>query len=199
MAHYYMMNKPTGCITACRDEQHKTVIEYLPAELQKILKPVGRLDKDTEGLLLFTDDGKWNQKLMSPKYHVPKTYFFWALGEFDEKKKEQLEHGVLLRGSQIPTAPACISVKSVDELSQIIHLISPDLRKGVMKNPANHKVFSGFLTITEGKKHQVKRMLKAVGCYVVYLKRIAIGDLQLDASLSPGEVRPLTEDELGMF
>ena len=193
--HYIMMNKPRGCITACKDEKHKTVMEYLPSEFRSILRPVGRLDKDTEGLLLFTNDGHFNQKLMHPEHHIPKTYFFWALGTLDEHKKEQLTQGVLLRGCSEPTAPALLNIKETAEISDIRSLINPDQQPGILKNPTNTSVVSGLLTITEGKKHQVKRMLKAVGCYVVYLKRISVGNLFLDASLCPGTYRALTADE----
>ena len=83
---YYMFHKPRGCITAVTDPTHKTVMEYFADEKVEGLHPVGRLDKDTEGLLLITNDGKWNQEIMHPENHVPKTYFFWALGELDEEK-----------------------------------------------------------------------------------------------------------------
>jgi len=192
---YIMMNKPRGCITACKDEDHKTVMEYLPPEFRDTLRPVGRLDKDTEGLLLFTDDGIFNQKLMHPEHHMPKTYLFWALGTLDEHKKEQLAQGVLLRGCSEPTAPAFLDMKETAEISDIRSLINLEQQPGILKNPANTSVVSGLLTITEGKKHQVKRMLKAVGCYVVYLKRISIGGLTLDPTLPPGSWRDLTEVE----
>ena len=193
--HYIMMNKPRGCITACKDKKHKTVMEYLPSEFRNILRPIGRLDKDTEGLLLFTNDGHFNQKLMHPQNHMPKTYFFWALGSLDEHKKEQLTQGVLLRGCSEPTAPALLDIKETAEISDIRSLINLDHQPGILKNPANTSVVSGLLTITEGKKHQVKRMLKAVGCYVVYLKRISIGELSLDSNLDAGSWRKLTEKE----
>ena len=95
---YYMFHKPRGCITAVTDPTHKTVMEYFADEKVEGLHPVGRLDKDTEGLLLITNDGKWNQEIMHPENHVPKTYFFWALGDLDEEKIHLIENGVDLRG-----------------------------------------------------------------------------------------------------
>lgn len=189
------MNKPRGYITACKDATQPTVMDLFPPHLRKILRPVGRLDKDTEGLLLFTNDGKWNQSLMSPDKHVPKTYFFHALGVLNEEKKHQLETGVLLRGQSALTAPADLTICGSHTLTDILPLINTDAQPGVLKNPANQQVTSGILTITQGKKHQVKRMLKAVDCYVVYLKRIGIGSFTLDDSLAPGEYRELSKKE----
>lgn len=197
--HYLILNKPRGCITACRDDEQKTVMEYLPKEFHDTLRPVGRLDKDTEGLLLFTDDGNFNQYLMRPENHMPKTYFFWAMGSLGKDQKKQLEHGVLLRGTAAPTAPAKLEILNSGEITDILPLLNLERQPGILKNPANTQVISGLLTITEGKKHQVRRMLKAVGCYVVYLKRISIGKLKLDKTLAPGEWRFLTEKELSLL
>ncbi|MBQ4530267.1 MAG: pseudouridine synthase [Lachnospiraceae bacterium] len=191
-----MFHKPSGCITAKSDETHKTVMEYFSKELQEELHPVGRLDKDTEGLLLFTNDGKWNQDLMHPENHVEKRYFFWVLGELNEEKRKQLEQGVFLVGAKEKTMPAQLKIGEKAELQEIEHLFCGKKCSNVVKNPRNHVVMSGYLTIKEGKKHQVKRMLKAVGCYVVYLKRVSIGKLMLDESLQPGEYRELQPEEL---
>lgn len=193
---YIMFHKPSGCITAKSDETHKTVMEYFSKELQEELHPVGRLDKDTEGLLLFTNDGKWNQDLMHPENHVEKRYFFWVLGELNEEKRKQLEQGVFLVGAKEKTMPAQLKIGEKAELQEIEHLFCGKKCSNVVKNPRNHVVMSGYLTIKEGKKHQVKRMLKAVGCYVVYLKRVSIGKLMLDESLQPGEYRELQPEEL---
>lgn len=193
--HYVMMNKPRGFVTACKDEANRTVTEFLPENLRDMLRPIGRLDKDTEGLLLFTDDGHFNQFLTRPESHMPKTYFFWALGELTEEKKKALEQGVSLRGCDFLTAPAVLEIREHAELSSIQTLLNPEAQPGILKNPANNRVVSGLLTITEGRKHQVKRMLKAVGCYVVYLKRISIGEVALDESLKPGQCRELYREE----
>lgn len=187
---YYMFHKPAGCITAVRDDRHRTVMEYFCGVDVPGLHPVGRLDKDTEGLLLITNDGRWNQKLMNPESHVEKTYFFWALGELSEEAHQRLEQGIELRGGRAGVSRLVLGKTAV--LGDI-----QDLARGI--KPGNRKdqpVFSGYLTIYEGRKHQVKRMLKAVGCYVVYLKRVSIGGIQLDDHLAPGEFRPLYHDEL---
>ena len=193
---YIMFHKPSGCITAKSDETHKTVMEYFSKELQEELHPVGRLDKDTEGILLFTNDGKWNQDLMHPENHVEKRYFFWVLGELNEEKRKQLEQGVFLVGAKERTMAARLEMGEKAELQEIEYLFRGKKCSNVVKNPRNHIVMSGYLTIKEGKKHQVKRMLKAVGCYVVYLKRVSIGKLMLDESLQPGQYRELQPEEL---
>lgn len=186
---YYMFHKPKGCITAVKDEMHKTVMDYFQGVFEPGLHPVGRLDKETEGLLLITNDGKWNQELMHPDHHVTKTYFFWALGELSQEKIRQIENGVPLRG--MVAKPAKIQLCDTKTLGDILNLAG-GIKVG---NRKEQPVFSGTIGITEGKKHQVRRMLKAVGCYVVYLKRIAIGGLTLDETLQPGEYRKLTEEE----
>lgn len=196
---YFMFHKPAGCVTAKRDETHRTVMEYFEEKLREELHPVGRLDKDTEGLLLFTNDGKWNQELMHPQHHVEKTYFFWVLGELNEEKRKQLEQGVFLVGAKERTMAAKLEIGEKKELEEIEHLFRGKKCGNVVKNPRNHVVMSGYLTIKEGKKHQVKRMLKAVGCYVVYLKRVSIGKLLLDETLHPGEYRELTPEELELL
>lgn len=193
---YYMFHKPSGCITARKDAVHKTVMEYFPKELAEELHPVGRLDKDTQGLLLLTNDGEWNQKLMHPRHHVEKTYFFWALGYLDSLKKEKLEHGVELRGEEEPSAPAKLEILQSAKVEDIAYLFQKNKISNVVHNLQNQDVISGYLTISQGKKHQVKRMLKAVGCYVVYLKRVSIGNLQLDDTLKCGDYRKLTKEEI---
>ncbi|MCI5882612.1 MAG: 16S rRNA pseudouridine(516) synthase [Clostridiales bacterium] len=186
---YYMFHKPKGCITAVKDEMHKTVMDYFQGVSEPGLHPVGRLDKETEGLLLITNDGKWNQELMHPDHHVTKTYLFWALGELSQEKIRQIENGIPLRG--MVAKPAQIQLCDTKTLGDIMNLAG-GIKVG---NRKEQPVFSGTIGITEGKKHQVRRMLKAVGCYVVYLKRIAIGGLTLDETLQPGEYRKLTEEE----
>lgn len=195
---YYMFNKPSGCITATRDKKNKTVFDYFNDEASGIFH-VGRLDKDTEGLLLFTNDGEFEHLLMHPSKHINKTYFFWALGSLNESDKKSLEEGVFLQQNEILTKPAKIEIykegRYLDFKEEIYikSLIDVDCKN------YNPQIVSGYLTISEGKKHQVKRMLKAVGCYVVYLKRVAIGDLKLDQSLKSGEYRNLTVDEINML
>ncbi len=194
MYRYYMFNKPRGCITARRDDRHSTVMDWFDEEDRFLLHPLGRLDLDTEGLMVVTDDGKLDMRVMNPQGHVPKKYYFWAIGQGDDDKKARLESGVDIGWGWI-TQPAQAEWVSSGQLQDICHLLGDRYRDRLMRNPTV-PVFDGYLTITEGKKHQVKRMLKAVGCCVVYLKRVSIGALQLDESLAPGEYRPLTQSEL---
>ncbi len=165
---YYMLNKPNGYVTAHHDNLSPTVMDLLKEACGKNLSPVGRLDKDTEGLLLITNDGDLNHKLLSPKSHVPKTYYIKLRDEFNEEQAVVLKSGVDI-GEKHPCMPA--EVESVNE-------------------------FTILLTIHEGKFHQVKRMLQAVNNEVVYLKRINFGSLTLDNNLKSGEYRQLTEEEI---
>lgn len=168
-----MFHKPAGCVTARTDKEHQTVFDYTKDIPCRDLFAVGRLDKDTEGLLLLTNDGAFDHALMSPKRHVDKTYYFEATGNLTEEEISLLENGVCIGKDEPLTRPA----KVAD-----------------IKNNADRTV-NGLLTITEGRFHQVKRMLYAVGCEVIYLKRIAIGTVALDKELAPGNYRPLTEEE----
>ena len=165
---YYMLNKPAGVVSATRDNREKTVLDLMKGVTGKNLFPVGRLDKDTEGLLLITNDGELSHNLLSPAKHVPKTYLVKTLKPFSQEMKESLEAGVDI-GEDKPTRPAKV------------HLMEVNLIR---------------LTITEGKYHQVKRMLKAVDNEVIYLKRLSMGSLELDEHLAPGEYRQLTEAEV---
>lgn len=169
---YLMFYKPSGCICATKDETQKTVLDYFPKELSKRLLIAGRLDKDTEGLLFLTDDGAFVHRLMSPKKHVDKTYYFRAYGRLLEDAPRRVEEGVDI-GDEKPTKPG--------RLEQI------SVREGA--------VTEGYLTVSEGRYHQVKRMIHALGCEVFYLKRLCIGTVSLDETLKPGEYRPLTEEE----
>jgi len=195
MAKYFMFHKPKGCITATVDPRHKTVFDYVKEDDKDGLFPVGRLDKDTEGLLFFTDDGMWCDALMHPKHHVEKTYFFYAIGQMTDEKKKKLEDGLSIDMGISITKPATFCLLSTGTLSEISDYLSEDENKRAKKHP-NTPIFSATLTISEGKKHQVKRMIRCVGCYVVYLKRVAIGKVKLDESLKPGTYRPLTREEL---
>lgn len=199
MPLYFMFNKPRGCITARRDPRHKTVMDYFPEELRNLVFPVGRLDKDTEGLLLLTDDGELTFKLLSPSYGKNKTYFFYAKGIPDERKLSQLADGVSIYGdSTLLTAPAKVEITERTTLSKIKEYLSGDdimlsLKKGDIP------VIGGIITITEGKKHQVKRMIRYTGPKVVYLKRISMDSLNLDDTLPKGTYRPLTEEEVDLL
>ena len=166
--YYYMLNKPAGVVSATLDNHDKTVMELLKNAPGKDLFPAGRLDKDTEGLLLITNDGELSHRLLSPKKHVAKVYFVETKLKLTEQMVMQLENGVDI-GEEKLTLPAKVKVIEYKKME---------------------------LTITEGKFHQVKRMLKAVENEVVYLKRLAMGSLKLDEELSLGEYRCLTEMEI---
>lgn len=193
---YYMFNKPAGYITARKDTIHKTVFDFFHDINMDGVFHVGRLDKDTEGLLLFTNDGEFEHQLMYPQKHVEKTYFFWALGSLNEEDKKKLEQGVYMGRDEILTKPAKIEVQKYGMHKDLKHEMDIESLNHIDTNYYNQPVFSGYLTISEGRKHQVKRMLKSVGCYVVYLKRISIGGLMLDESLKKGKYRLLTAFEV---
>jgi len=193
---YYMFNKPAGYITARKDTVNKTVFDFFYDVNMNGVFHVGRLDKDTEGLLLLTNDGEFEHQLMYPQKHVEKTYFFWALGSLDEEDRKQLEQGIYIGKGEILTKPAKIEVQKCGMYKEFKHEMAIENLYNIDSNHYNQPVVSGYLTISEGRKHQVKRMLKAVGCYVVYLKRVSIGELMLDESLEKGQYRFLTEVEI---
>lgn len=193
---YFMLNKPKGCITARCDPRHSVVMELFPEKLRDAVFPVGRLDKDTEGFLIVTDDGQLCFKLMSPESGVEKKYLLWATGDLTDEKISALQAGVKITDKgDIVSAPAKVRLIKRDVLYSIKDLL---VGKDAKLNGRRSEipVVCAELTITEGKKHQVKRMLKSVGCKVVYLKRIAIAGVELDENLPLGEYRPLIEKEL---
>lgn len=193
---YYMFHKPEGCITARKDAVNKTVFDFLQGVNTSGIFHVGRLDKDTEGLLLFTNDGDFNHKLMYPEKHIEKKYFFIALGSLNEVEIKKLEEGISIGEGEALTKPAKIDGLRFGTYKEFEQ--DTDIRRfyNIDSNRYDQPVVSGYLTISEGRKHQVKRMLKAVGCYVVYLKRISIGELMLDETLKKGQYRMLKEDEI---
>ncbi|MBO0586225.1 pseudouridine synthase [Sporosarcina sp. E16_8] len=169
---YLMMNKPQGVLSATEDKRDQTVIDLLDAEYNIFeMFPVGRLDKDTEGFLLLTNDGKLAHNLLSPKKGVPKTYYAHIEGIVTEEDTERFSEGVILDDGY-ETKPGQLRILKSADISEI------------------------ELTITEGKYHQVKRMFEAVGKQVIYLKRLSMGPLSLDESLALGSYRELTEWEL---
>lgn len=167
---YYMLNKPQGVVSATEDRRDKTVLDLISEKKRKDLFPVGRLDKDTEGLLLITNDGELAHNLLTPKKHVDKKYFVRLKTPLSEENRKCLEKGVDI-GEDKLTLPAQIFVlnKEKDEAEIIIR---------------------------EGKFHQIKRMFHAVGNEVVFLKRLSMGSLVLDEALLPGEYRLLTPQEI---
>ncbi|MBL0847105.1 MULTISPECIES: pseudouridine synthase [Mammaliicoccus] len=170
---YLMMNKPAGYISATEDDEHETVIDIVPEYMHLDLFPVGRLDKDTEGLLLLTNDGKFSHQLMSPKHKVPKKYYVEVDGHISENATEIFKKGIDL--GDFTSSPSELEIIENDESSK------------------------AFVTIYEGKFHQVKRMFQSIGCEVTYLKRIQIADLELDELLELGEYRHLMEEDFKLL
>lgn len=163
---YYMLNKPAGVVSATRDNTEDTVVSLLGSDRE--IFPVGRLDKDATGLLILTDDGELAHRLLAPKRHVDKVYRVQVEHPLSDEEKLRLEQGVDI-GDDTPTLPARVEILSETEL---------------------------FLTIHEGRFHQVKRMLRAVDNQVLSLQRVRFGGLDLDETLKPGEYRELTEREV---
>ena len=189
----YMLNKPAGYLTARSDRTRPTVMELLPEALRD-LHPVGRLDMDTEGLLLLTDDGTLDPLLLRPESHVEKVYFFRAFGRLEEAAFAKMAAGVLLEGTGVTSRPARAWLEGYSTIGACEALLPPKKHNHLMKNP-NRPVTAGWIAIREGRKHQVKLMVKAVGGHVFTLKRVSIGSLVLDPALSPGQYRALTAEE----
>lgn len=177
---YYMLNKPAGVITATEDPRERTVLDLLRDKgvLRRELFPVGRLDKDTEGLLLMTDDGELAHRLLSPRRHVDKTYYAVVTGHVSREEIRLFREGLYV-DEELTAMPSVLEVIAEDH---------PDAGSG-----DSDRV---LVTIQEGKYHQVKRMFGAVGKRVLYLRRISMGPLRLDKSLAPGEFRELTDEEV---
>lgn len=173
---YYMMNKPAGVITATEDSRQETVLDLLPERRRKDLFPVGRLDKDTRGLLLITNDGQLAHRLLSPKHHVDKIYEAWIDGLVTRIDVDKFARGIELE--DFTTLPAKLEILQTF-VSQTDH------NKSYVR-----------VTIKEGKFHQIKRMFEAEHKKVTSLRRISMGPLKLDSDLKEGEFRPLTEDEI---
>lgn len=168
---YYMLHKPAGVVSATMDNVSKTVLDLIHDKKGKDLFPVGRLDKDTEGLLLITNDGDLAHQLLSPKKHVDKLYYAKINGKVTIDDQKKFSEGIDI-GEEKITLPAKLKILKSDQMSEI------------------------ELTIQEGKFHQVKRMFEAVGKEVIYLKRMSMGGLYLDPELTPGEYRELTAEEI---
>lgn len=167
--YYYMLNKPAGVLSAVTDNNCKTVLDLLDVTPKKGLFPVGRLDKDTEGLLLITNDGQLAHDLLSPNKHVDKTYYVELDGDLVDSDIGLFKEGLDI-GEKALTKPAVLEI--LEERNKAL------------------------ITITEGKYHQVKRMFNAIGLTVTYLKRLSMGNLKLDETLEIGECRKLTDKEI---
>lgn len=171
---YYMLNKPKGFVSATTDREHKTVVDIISSSEKKDLFPVGRLDIDTEGLLLITNDGELAHRLLAPKNHVEKTYYVEVSGILDDADVDAVEKGLDI-GEEKNTIPA---------------------KMEILKTDIQNNISSCYLTIHEGKFHQVKRMMKKLGKTVTYLKRVSMGSLILDSKLKKSNYRKLTEQEI---
>lgn len=171
---YFMLNKPQGVISATNDKSDKTVIDLIKDAKRKDLFPVGRLDKDTEGLLLITNDGELSHNLLSPKKHVDKTYFAKVKGHITDEEVLKFKNGLVV-DETFTAKPARLHVLEFNDADN-----TTDIQ----------------ITIHEGKFHQIKRMFEAVGSEVLYLKRLSMGTLLLDKNLIPGEYRKLSQEEI---
>ncbi len=169
---YILLHKPAGYVCSTDDPDHNTVFVLLDEPNLDKLHTVGRLDLDTTGLLLITDDGQWSHKISSPKHECAKTYRAWLADPVEDSAIAQFAEGVMLRGEKTPTKPAQLEIISPTEC---------------------------LLTIHEGRYHQVKRMFAAIGNKVVQLHRERVGPLTLDTSLAEGEYRQLTPEEVSLF
>ena len=169
---YFMVNKPAGCVCANDDPNYPIVFSFIEEFGIHGCHCVGRLDLDTTGLILITNDGQWSHRIASPKHHCGKVYEVTLAEPVTQQQIAQLEKGILLNGEKKETAPAVVTVRDP------LHI---------------------ELNIFEGKYHQVKRMIAAVGNEVTALNRISIGALKLDPVLEQGEYRPLTEEEIALF
>lgn len=176
---YYMLNKPQGVVSATEDRKYQTVVDLIGEKSRKDLFPVGRLDIDTEGLLLITNDGILAHNLLAPKKHVDKIYAAICEGHVPESAIRDFSEGILL-----PDGLKCLPAK--------LEILKYSETNGEALTEVQ-------LTIREGKFHQVKRMMEAVGCPVRFLKRLTMGPLTLDKTLKPGEYRSLTENELELL
>ncbi len=168
---YYMLNKPAGVVSATTDAKEKTVIDLIDSKARKDLFPVGRLDKDTEGLLLITNDGDMAHRLLSPKKHVDKVYYAKVQGRVTREDVNRFSEGMAIGQGEV-AKPSTLEILVSDDVSEI------------------------QLTIQEGKFHQVKRMFRAVDKEVIYLKRLSMGNLKLDETLPVGAYRALTKEEV---
>ncbi|WBA07574.1 16S rRNA pseudouridine(516) synthase RsuA [Salinivibrio kushneri] len=169
---YFMMHKPAGVVCSHEDAFNPTVFVLLDEVNAEKLHIAGRLDADTTGLLLFTDDGQWSHRITSPKHQCTKTYRVWLVDPISPETAPAFKEGVMLHGEKQPTLPA--TLEQIDD-------------------------YEALLTIQEGKYHQVKRMFAAMGNKVDALHRESIGDLVLDEDLEPGEYRPLTDEEIALL
>ena len=180
---YYMLSKPAGVITATRDVREKTVVDLIESRKRRDLFPVGRLDRDTEGLLIITNDGKLAHDLLSPSKHISKTYYALVSGELPQNIVEQFREGVDIGDEELTKPAELVILDKVADKDRI----SPE------------EISEVEITIYEGRYHEIKRMFEAFDCKVEYLKRLSMGELMLDTALKPGEYRELTTEEINLL
>lgn len=182
---YFMLHKPAGVVSATTDGRNKTVLELIEEEKRRDLFPVGRLDKDTEGLLIITNDGKLANQLLAPGRHVDKLYYAEVAGEVTEETIADFRAGLDI-GDEALTAPARLRLLSCDR----------EKRSGMADTVPVSRI---EIVITEGRYHQIKRMFQAVGMEVLYLKRLSMGPITLDRSLACGAYRALSKQEIDLL
>lgn len=171
---YIMMNKPDGIVSASRDPKEKTVVDIVPDELKRPdLFPAGRLDKDTTGFVLITDDGEFAHNILSPRHHIDKTYLAETDEIINEDFLENMRSGMMLGDEQLLEA----------EIDLVENNVNPVYR----------------IVLREGKYHQIKRMIASTNANLLSLRRIRMGNLDLDENLAPGECREITQDELKLI
>lgn len=213
---YYMLHKPAGIITASRDKNAKTVVDLIETRKRRDLFPIGRLDKDTEGLLVITNDGALSHRFLSPNSHVQKTYVAFVSGELPSDVETHFKNGIDI-GDEKLTLPAGLrEIASVDALVEefrdqfIVDSISDHLeslsKESFGDNDSSEclKSLDSFIkecriyevVLTEGRYHEIKRMFEALGGNVEYLKRYSMGPITLDSELAPGEYRKLDKEEM---
>lgn len=171
--YYYMLNKPPGIVSATEDTREKTVMDLFPEKLRKRLFPVGRLDKDSVGLLIICDDGETAHRLLSPSHHVDKKYMIKTDEPLSDEDVKVFASGMTLEDGTVLQS-ALLEISDEDSCE-------------------------AFVTIHEGKYHQIKRMIQRCGKNVVYLKRLSMGALQLDPALAEGVYRELSDEEINML
>lgn len=194
---YYMMNKPDGVITATEDRRQETVFDLLGDDRRKDIFPVGRLDKDTVGLLLLTNDGDLNHRLLSPRKHVEKEYYAHIDGKVTEEDIIAFAEGLFIEEgfTALPAKLKILSYRETPMKSDFEELERSNAPKSGLKNGVSEI----SVIVEEGKYHQIKKMFHKIGKEVIYLKRIRFGKIFLDENLKEGECRALTEEEIKLL
>ena len=199
----YMLNKPAGVVSATTDDVDKTVVDLLRNEGRDDIFPIGRLDKDTEGILLITNDGALSHNLLSPRRHVDKTYLCVTNKPLTDEEIRLMEDGIDIGDDKI-TKPSRISKTTLEEACNTYNIAMGNVsyifeRIEKLSEYEIDEVYSYYLTISEGRYHQVKRMFSCFGGEILYLNRVEFAKLRLDMELAPGEYRRLTDEEIKLI